>query len=146
MDLFEDSFADKVMSRDNSPIPVNLLAKENTSNAAFNISPAKFDFKQALSVSTPMPQRLSHATSRGLSHASRPLSRTFSQRQSPSDESMSPAQKPKVTPSITLTEEERADLLKKKLPDFGFLRIDTLTTKMGIISGAIDQCYMQPSD
>ncbi len=69
-------FADKVMSRDNSPIPANALAKEQVSNTAFSISPAKFNFKPALSVSTPLPQRSSHATP----HESRPLARMFSQR------------------------------------------------------------------
>ena len=68
MEELNDSYADKVMARDNAPIPVNSLAKENT-NQGFAISPARFNFKPTINISTPlpprppMPQRQSHASS-----------------------------------------------------------------------------------
>ncbi len=73
METLNDSYADHVMGRDNSPIPANSLAKENATQG-FAISPARFNFKPNINVSTPLPvrppmqQRQSHAP--GLSLAS----------------------------------------------------------------------------
>ncbi len=149
MDELNNSYADKVMARDNSPIPVNLLAKEHSSQP-FAISPARFNFKPNINISTPLPQRqpvtqrpshaagsltdmfgksppnphrISHATGGGRGG----LTRTFSQRSSP-DDSMHLAQRPKF--SLELTEEERANMVKKQMPDYGFLLIETMTNRM----------------
>ncbi len=82
--------------------------------------------------SPPKPQRLSHATGGGRGG----LSRTFSQRQSPED-SLPLAQRPRF--SLELTQEERDNMVKKQMPDYGFLLIETMTNRMEKLEKHISQ-------
>ncbi len=175
MDIFNDSFCDSVMQRDQIPTPVNTPAREVS---PFTFTPSKFNFKPTMSLSSPVaklaqpvgsaeaavnilhsplakqstPKRKNSSSPGAMDLAppakTLPLStdsalpkpQRVAVKEPPKPHRASVVPKPLVLPTppvdMGLTEAERKEMEKKETPQWGFLMLENMFSRMAKLQEA----------
>ncbi len=140
MEVDEENYTDSVMNRDNLPIPVNTPAKQ-ASPIPFSLTPSVL----TKTLENRPKSKEDEASASGQTNSSKPFQFVSVEpvpdkrkRDDNSPESIVPTQQPKMTPSMVITDEERAEFKKLDTPKWGEKLLESLTTRMSVLQSSID--------